>query len=230
MKELTILLVFCNLIIFTYSGPDPEINLHVHLPPEEGTSVWFVWVLLQIYSPQWKLLTSEVESWTIQKKVRIIQHQNIGLSTLGAEEEALEVHHPNTETKSGPTEAPKGITSPPMKSKVVFFTLFCHPDFCIYDLFDPISYSFLISFFLLVFDTLFLPRWWRRRRTRKPTRRSALRWRGSWISNPLFPVEITMSRDVKIVFRVQTVLLQHPLCEWISLISAPLRLKMRFCC
>ena len=92
--------------------------------------------------------------------------------------------------------------------------------------------------FLFVFDQFFsscfwhafLPRWWRRRRTRRPTRRSALRWRGSWISNPLFPVEITMSRDVKIVFRVQTVLLQHPLCEWISLISAPLRLKMRFCC
>ena len=40
MKELTILLVFCNLIIFTYSGPDPEINLHVHLPPEEGTSLY----------------------------------------------------------------------------------------------------------------------------------------------------------------------------------------------
>jgi len=88
MKELTILLVFCNLIIFTYSGPDPEINLHVHLPPEE------------VKTPD-------------------IGGGKVNDTKEGTEEEALEVHHPNTETKSGPTEAPKGITSPPMKSKVV---------------------------------------------------------------------------------------------------------------
>ena len=34
-------------------------------------------------------------------------------------EGAIEVHHPDTEAASGPTEAPKGITSPPMKSKVM---------------------------------------------------------------------------------------------------------------
>ena len=39
MMDLTVLLVFCNLIIFSHSEPDPEVNLHIHLPPEEGALV-----------------------------------------------------------------------------------------------------------------------------------------------------------------------------------------------
>ena len=148
---------------------------------------------------------SEVERWIIQKKVRIMSQRNIGWQTLGTEEEALEVHHPDTEVKSGPTEAPKGITSPPMKSKVVFFTFFCYQDF---------SMTFFGPFSFLVFDLLFWPRWWKRRRTRRPMRRSASSWKESWISSPMSPVETTMSKDVKIVFRVQTAPLLRPLCEW----------------
>ena len=37
IMEAAVLLPLSNLFIF--SNLDPEINLHVHLPPEEGTSV-----------------------------------------------------------------------------------------------------------------------------------------------------------------------------------------------
>ena len=60
--DLTVLLVFCNLIIFSHSEPDPEVNLHIHLPPEEGALVLEnVWLFKFLSSFQWKLLTSEVE-------------------------------------------------------------------------------------------------------------------------------------------------------------------------
>ena len=40
--------------------------------------------------------------------------------TEGTAEGGLQIHHDDTsEAKSGPTEAPTGITSPPMKNKVV---------------------------------------------------------------------------------------------------------------
>merc|ERR1711974_249397 len=97
VMEAAILLVLSNLFIFSNSGPDPEINLHVHLPPEEVPHV-----------PD--IGGAKVKNTT--KGVKTIKGDN-------DTEEALEVHHPDTEAASGPTEAPKGITSPPMKSKVV---------------------------------------------------------------------------------------------------------------
>merc|ERR1711974_4511 len=97
VMEAAILLVLSNLFIFSNSGPDPEINLHVHLPPEEVPHV-----------PD--IGGAKVKNTT--KGVKTSKGDN-------DTEEALEVHHPDTEAASGPTEAPKGITSPPMKSKVV---------------------------------------------------------------------------------------------------------------
>ena len=48
------------------------------------------------------------------------QNQNTELVAEGTTEAGLlEIHDDVTEATSGPTEAPKGITAPPMKSKVV---------------------------------------------------------------------------------------------------------------